>query len=115
MKIIAIIFVLALCASCSESDSRSEEEIIADFQIEVELANDCEDSSECIVVYPECPLAICGIAINSSKIDELKGIEDKLYAEIENISSQCDILPGCLEATAECRDNKCEQVFVGEN
>lgn len=119
MKIVAIISVLAFGISCggcgSDSGSRSREEIISEFQVEVELANDCDVSSDCQVVYPECPLAVCGIAVNSSNVEQLKGIEDKLYAEIEEVYGRCDVFPGCRATVAECRNNKCEQVFVGEN
>ena len=60
-------------------------------------------------------LELKSISESITYTNELKDIEDKLYTEIESISSQCDILPGCLETTAECRDNKCEQVVVGGN
>lgn len=89
-------------------DKGAVQEAKEEFQIEIELSNDCTDTSECIIVYPGCPLG-CGAAVNVNYEDS---VEEKAQEIIDSISSggvSCDY--SCVQPVAQCVDRKCEAVF----
>lgn len=89
-------------------DKGAVQEAKEEFQIEIELSNDCTDTSECTVVHPGCPLG-CGEAVNVNYEDSVEAKAQEIIDSMDTGGVSCDY--SCLQPVAHCIDRKCEAVL----
>ena len=99
-------FLIALpCLSCGDDEPPSEDEIREDFARVVARSNSCSDVTECVLVYPGCPLG-CYVAVNQSSAADVEERAEELIADYQSAGRSCDY--GCREAPPlECTDSRC--------
>ncbi len=113
MKGLVLIAFLVFVSSCSENNTRPESEVVAEFQVEVELVNDCpgDIDSECELVVVGCDLALCGVAVNKERKSEFEVVSDDLVSQFDGGSERCDRRIKCASSIAKCVESKCEAVL----
>lgn len=98
----AATLVCLVAVSCA-----SEARIQAEWDEFVEEHNQCEEVSDCVMVYPECPLG-CGTGVNAAHEQEAKDKAAKLIRRYERGGRACDY--SCLPLELVCEDNRCDTV-----
>lgn len=104
MKTIILILSVLFLASCG---GRSEEDMVQELSIEVELSNGCGSASECTVIHLGCPLG-CSAAVNVDQVDYLSEVAEKLVRQYQAGGTHCSY--SCIPMAASCLKNKCELV-----
>jgi hypothetical protein len=92
---------VAAAGSCS---SRSEEDIRADFKAYVAAHDQCATVTDCVLVFPDCPLG-CYAAVNVGAKDAAEAKAAALVAEYRQDHGTC--VYECSAAIADCVANHC--------
>jgi hypothetical protein len=88
-------------ASCAPS----EEELQEEFAEEVARSNTCEEASDCVIVWPGCPLD-CWVAVNAEQRTRVEAKARELIDEYESGGRACDYL--CIDAPEPaCAEGRC--------
>ncbi len=77
---------------------RSADDVSEEFEAAVAEANDCVSSSDCVLIFPGCPLG-CFTAVNRAREAEVRAKADELIADYERGGAACAyscIQPGAL-------------------
>ena len=87
IKLLAVVFIV----SCGAS----EESVEADWNAFLSQNQSCEADTDCVVVYPGCPLG-CYAAVSASSEAAANAEADRLIAKYERGGRACAY--GCVEA-----------------
>ncbi len=120
-KIAIISMILSVVSGCSiqgntkhqaaQQDSAhttmTEQELIDEFMVLTKKANFCASNSDCVNVYPECPLG-CGTPVNKSKALIVKTQAKKYRALISELTNtECNYM--CVsQGPVFCVKNTCQ-------
>jgi hypothetical protein len=93
--------VVAFVAACGAS----EEDVQREFDEFVAERNRCSADTECVLVFPGCPLG-CFVAVNAQFEAVVAAKAEDLIDDYERGGTRCDY--GCVQAGAVvCLDGRC--------
>ena len=102
---------LLLTAAVLFASGCSMEQIDAEWDTWVDGHNQCEQTADCALVYPGCPLG-CYAGVAAEYEDEAARLADDLINRWSMGTRNCDY--DCISAEVECVEERCEVIQTEE-